>query len=100
MTLKFAAHLDTVLQDLPVSERITKFAELRYTGFEFWCWWDDKYDIDEIAQVARDNKIEVVATCTKFVSLVDESCREEYMVGLKETIRACKRLNIKIIRVA
>ncbi len=95
MGLKFSAHLDTLLTDLSVADRIAKFAEIGFPAFELWCWWD--YDLDELSKSAKENNISIAAICTKFVSLTDANCRNEYLAGLKETISACKQLDCKVI---
>ncbi len=95
MDLKFSAHLDTLLTELSVSERIAKFSELGFPAFELWCWWD--YDIQELCESSKRNNIAIAAICTKFVSLTDSQCRNEYLEGLKETISACKELECRVI---
>lgn len=95
MNLKFSAHLDMLLTELSVAEKIEKFAKMGFPAFELWCWWD--YEIDELAKVSQANNIAIAAICTKFVSLTDPKCRDEYQVGLKETIEACGKLDCKTI---
>lgn len=62
---------------------------------EFWDWWGK--DIDAIDQKRRELGMEIAAFCTRFVSLTDPSCREEYLEGLKETIEVAKKLGCKRI---
>ncbi len=95
MDLKFSAHLDTLLAELPVSERIAKFSELGFPAFELWCWWD--YDVRELSNSSQENNIPIAAVCTKFVSLTDEGSRDEYLKGVKETIETCNQLGCNII---
>ncbi len=95
MKLKFSAHLDTLLTNLPVRERIAKFAELGFPAFELWCWWD--YNLSELKEASEQSNISIAAICTKFISLVDENSRNEYLAGLKETIAACNKLGCNII---
>lgn len=93
--LKFTAHLDMLLQDISVSKRISKFSEIGFKALELWCWWD--YDIEELIKAGTSNDIEIAAICTKFISLTDPSCRQEYLDGLQETIDVCKKLGSKVI---
>ncbi len=95
MGIKFSAHLDTLLTDLSVSERIKQFAELGFPAFELWCWWD--YEVEELVESARKNDISIAALCTKFVSLTDVECRDEYIAGLEETVGVCGKLGCKVI---
>ena len=95
--LKYSAHLDLFLQDLYVNDRIAKFAELGFPGFELWCWWDEKYNLDEILAAAKKHQLEIAAICTKFITLTDPAFRSEYLAALKDTIRICKKLNCKTI---
>ncbi len=93
--MDFSASLDTVLQDMTPAERIEEFARLGFKAFELWCWWD--YDVDKLVATAKDNDIKIAAACTRFISLVDRSCREHYLQGLKDTVEACRQLGCRII---
>lgn len=64
-----------------------------FSAIEFWCWWDK--NLDEIKQIKDELEMNIAAFCTKFISLVDASKREDYIVGLKESIEAAKKLDCK-----
>jgi Hydroxypyruvate isomerase len=75
---------------------LEKIREHGFHGLEYYAWWD----LDDLGRVAREQErigARIVATCTRFISLVDETCREAYIDGLRETIEACKRLGIRSI---
>ena len=93
--MKFAAHLDTMLQDVSLDERLETYASLGFEAYELWCWWD--YDLDALRAKADSFELVPSAICTKFISLVDARKRDDYLAGLAETIEACKTLDCKII---
>lgn len=67
-----------------------------FDGLEYYAWWK----LNDLTKVAKEQErigIGINATCTQFISLVDETLREEYIEGLRQTIEACKILNIKSI---
>jgi hydroxypyruvate isomerase len=75
---------------------LEKIREHGFHGLEYYAWWD----LDDLDRIAREQErigARIVATCTRFVSLVDESRREAYIAGLRETIEACKRLGIRSV---
>jgi len=81
--------------NLPFSERMKKIKEQGFDAFEFWCWWEE--DVEQIAALAKQLRLKVVACCTKFVSLVDPTQREAYLKGLKESIAAAQKMNCSIL---
>jgi len=95
MMLNFSPCLEIFFNDLPLTERIRKIAEIGYKYFEFWSWWDK--DIDLLIEAAEKNKIRCTGCCTKFVSLIDASKRNEYLDGLGETIEVSIKLGSRII---
>ena len=95
--MKYSAHLDLLLQELPLDKRIEAFSSLGFEGVEFWCWWDEQNDLDEIAKAAAKYEIEVAGLCTKFIPLTDGSQRADYMRALEETLKVCRKLNCKTI---
>ena len=97
MKLKFSGHLDMLLGDMSPTDKIVQFSELGYPAVELWCWWEEKYDIDALADSLELHNIEMAAICTKFVSLTEPAQREQYLAGLVETIDACKRLSCRTI---
>lgn len=97
MKIQLSAHLDTFSLDPSVDRRIAKFAEMGFPAFEFWCWWQEKYKVDEIAASAQNNNIKIAAVCTKFIPLVSQDRHEEYIRALQETIGVCNTLQCNCI---
>lgn len=93
--LKFSPCLDIFFKDLPFAERVEKIASIGYRNYEFWVWWEK--NMDEVKEVTEKHDMNLVAFCTKFVSLVDASKRQEYLDGLGETIETAKKTNTRII---
>ena len=90
-----AAHLDMYSMDLPVKERIARLKSLGFNAVELWCWWD--YELVELLAALEKYNMILAAVCTRFVSLTDETCRDDYLAGLKETVEVCQMLKCKRI---
>lgn len=87
--------IDAVFEGLAPGDAIPLVKEAGVNAIEFWGWWDR--DLVEI-EAARDKAaMEISACCTKFISLVDESLRDQYLAGLEESIEVAKRLNCKTL---
>lgn len=66
-----------------------------YKDIEFWTWWNK--DLDILLELKESHNLNYVAFCTKFVSLVDSSKREEYRKGLIDSIHVAEKLNCKTL---
>lgn len=95
--MKFSVSIHAVLgkSELSTAEKIEKAAALGFPAIEFWKWWEE--ELDEVAQAARSNGIEIASICTRFVSLVDPAQRQAYIEGLKESIEAAQRLGCRYL---
>jgi hydroxypyruvate isomerase len=74
---------------------LEKIKEHGFQGLEYYSWWD--LDIKQVAKEQDRIGVGIIATCTKFFNLVDETKRLEYIDGLQQTIEACKILGTKSI---
>jgi len=75
---------------------LEKIKEHGFHGLEFYAWWE----LQDLKQMAKEQErigVGISATCTKFISLVDESLREAYLEGIRQTIEACKILNVRSV---
>lgn len=93
--MNFSPCLDIFFENLPFAERIKSIANLGYKNFEFWTWWDK--NMDEVAEVSQKFNVHPVAYCTKFISLVDQTKRSEYIDGLAGTIENVKKPEQKLL---
>ncbi|MFC5531418.1 hydroxypyruvate isomerase family protein [Cohnella yongneupensis] len=75
---------------------LEKIKEHGFHGLEYYAWWDLR-DLNRVAKEQERIGVGFSATCTKFISLVDESLRDAYMTGIRETIEACKRLGVRSV---
>ena len=64
-------------------------------NIEFWAWWTK--DVDTMDKVRKELGMNVVALCTKFISLVDETKRDEYLTALAETASVAKKLECGMV---
>ena len=89
--LKPSVCIDAVLGDLSVTSATQLVAKAGIEAFEFWGWWGR--DLDEI-QAARDAaELQISACCTKFISLVNPTLRDDYLQGLRESVAVARQLN-------
>ena len=93
--LKFSPCLDIFFKDLPFDERVKKIASIGYKHYEFWTWWNK--NMEEVKEATEKHNMNLVAFCTRFISLVDASKRQAYLDGLGETIEVAKKTNTKVI---
>jgi len=87
--------MDIFFPNVSFKNKIETIAKLGYKNYEFWTWWDK--DINEIQDVTEANNMNLMTFCTKFVSLVDVTKRNEYLEGLNATIEVSKKLGNKVI---
>jgi hydroxypyruvate isomerase len=81
---------DAVFEGSAAEEALKIVAECGYTAFEFWCWWEK--ELEQIVELRDQYGMQISAFCTKFISLVDASKRDEYLKGLEESIAVAQRL--------
>lgn len=62
---------------------------------EFWDWWGK--DLTALQNAQQKHELTIACCCTKFISLVDVSQRDNYLQGLKESIDAAKQLNTNVL---
>ncbi|MCU6710480.1 TIM barrel protein [Paenibacillus sp. J5C_2022] len=75
---------------------LEKLKEHGLHGLEYYAWWD----LGDLRRIAKEQErigVGINATCTRFISLVDESLRDAYIAGVRDTIEACKMLNVTSI---
>lgn len=75
---------------------LEKIKEHGFHGLEYYAWWELN-DLNRVAKEQERIGVGISATCTKFISLVDESYREAYLAGVRDTIEACRRLGVRSV---
>lgn len=73
---------------------LEKIREHGFHGLEYYAWWELN-DLNRVAKEQERIGVGISATCTKFISLVDESFRDAYLAGVRDTIEACRRLGVR-----
>ncbi|WP_226037863.1 hydroxypyruvate isomerase family protein [Aquibacillus saliphilus] len=89
--IKFSVCIDALYHHKDFNESVINGKESGYSTIEFWSWWDK--DLESLEKILKEEEVEVSIFCTKFISLVDSTARQDYLNGLKESIEAAKRLN-------
>ncbi len=91
--MKVSICVDALYFGKDIYKGLEEIKECGYDNFEIWCWWDK--DIDRLIEVKKQLGMTLTACCTKFVSLVDPSQRDEYKKGLEASIKVAKKLECK-----
>lgn len=91
MPMNLSVCIDAVLEGVPLETALQTVADCGYSAFEFWKWWEK--DLDHLLELRNHHQLQIAACCTRFVSLVDPACREEYLEGLAESVAVAQRLN-------
>lgn len=93
--MKFSVCLPAVFGQSDLPGALARIGEAGMDRYELWAWWEN--DMDAIEKVQREKGFAPGAICTRFISLTDPACRDEYRAGLKESVEMCKRLGCKNI---
>lgn len=88
--MKLSVCIDSIFRGKDFIESMNLIKNLGYNTIEFWNWWDK--DIEKIIYEKERLGLDVAAICTKSISLVDVSKRDEYLIGLEDTIQVAKKL--------
>ncbi len=91
--MKVSICVDALYFGKDIYKGLEEIKECGYDNFEIWCWWDK--DIDRLIEVKKQLGMTLTACCTRFVSLVDPSQRDEYKKGLEASIKVAKKLECK-----
>ncbi len=95
MKLSVSLHAAIPGKSLTTEQKLRMAAELGYSAVEFWAWWEE--DVEAVAKTAAASGLEIASVCTRFVSLVDPSAREQYLEGIAESIEAARRLGCRYL---
>lgn len=91
--MKISVCIDAVFKGKDFIESMRTISSLGCGAFEFWSWWDK--DIRAIKAAKEELGLEVTTFCTKMGSLVDYAERDNYLIGLKESLEVAKNLDCK-----
>lgn len=88
--MRFSICIDAVFGETDPCTSLETVKRLGFSGFEFWGWWDK--DIEALAEIKDALGLQLTACCTRFVSLVNPSCRNAYVEGLQESLVVARKL--------
>ena len=89
--MNFSVCVDSIFGGKPYSESLETIKSMGYETFEFWAWWEK--DLHETKRIKDALGLKTSIFCTEFISLTDQSKRDEFKDGLKRSIEAAKYLN-------
>lgn len=84
-----------MLAGRPIDEALALVSACGIPAFEFWAWWEK--DIDQIIEARDRYELTIAACCTRFISLVDATVRDEYLEGLEQSIAAASRMHCETL---
>ena len=88
--MKYSVCVEAVFRGLPFTDGMKEVKKAGFDTFEFWGWWNK--DLDAILKAKNELGLTLSTFCTRFISLVEEEKRDEYLAGLRESIDAAKKL--------
>ena len=92
---KLSVCIDAVFENKSYDIACSKVKQAGITAIEFWGWWDR--DLNALVAAQKANNLDISACCTKFISLVDPTQRNNYLKGLEESIRVAQKLGTKTL---
>lgn len=93
--MKFSVCIDSVFSATAQAEAMQLVKDAGYSGYEFWGWWDK--DIQPMLDAQQKLGLTPAAFCTRMISLVDKSQREDYLKGLEETLELAGKFGCKTL---
>ncbi|WFR55456.1 TIM barrel protein [Anaerocolumna sp. AGMB13025] len=93
--MKLDICIDMVFGGESFTQSLEKVHAAGIAGYEFWSWWDK--DVESILDKQKELNMQCVTFCTKFVTLLDPLKRQEYIMGLKDSIAMAKRFGTKLL---
>ena len=91
----YSVCIPAVLGKMSTNEALHVVAEAGFDHYEIWSWWDK--DMDEYLALQNQLGLSIAGLLTDLISLVDASCHDSYLEGLKKAIGACKKMGCKKI---
>ena len=93
--MEFSVCIDAVFRGMDQESALKGVKAAGFGYYEFWGWWNR--DLDSLKAKAGSLGLRCAAFCTRFISLTDPARREAYLEGLKESIGAAKKMDVKIL---
>lgn len=95
MSIHYSVCIDALFAGRLIEPSIRAVRAAGYDRIEFWSW--EGKDLALLKKTCLENGIGITAFCTRQVSLVDPTRRQEYIQGLKETLETAKYLETPVI---
>ncbi len=91
--MKYSVCASAVLRHLTLPEAVERIHALGFEAYEFWGWQGE--NLDAIAEAQRRTGVVLAGICTTKFVLNDPALREDYIMGIRESIEAAKRLDCR-----
>lgn len=96
MLVKFSVCIDALYSGQDFYDSLKSVKAVGMDTIEFWSWWDGK-NLEKIKTLCDELDLKIVTFCTKLISMTDAKVREDYIVGLKQSIDAAKTMGAAMI---
>jgi len=93
--MKISICIDAVLPGGNDAQKLHALKDAGCSAFEFWAWWDK--DLSGIKQAMEETGLTCAAMCTRFASLTLPDKRNDYIQGLRDSIKAAKSLGCGVL---
>lgn len=91
----YSVCVNALFSGTPIHEAVSRVREAGYTACECWGWWD--MDLEKVRLALDAHQVRLAAMCTRFIPLNDPEQRNDYLLGLRETLDAASRLGCQTI---
>ena len=77
------------------ADAVKKVESIGYDAAEIWGW--EKLDLERAKNALDENGVELLSMCTTEHRLTTPALRDEYVLGVRKSCEAAKRLGVKML---
>ena len=93
--MRYSVCANAVFGGVALPEAVRRIHASGYSAFEFWSWWDQ--DMAAVAAAQKETGIDCAGMCTRMVPLNVPERRDEYVNGVRDSIKAAAELNCRVL---